>query len=203
MALPIPLLLSLRYIIPEDIINLLSFNQISWLYPYLVLGFSVGKYQQLERWFINEKLSGILILAYILGFNFVVNKANIMSIAMFPWSLFILVFTYSSIYKFTRTANSKSSNRIISILSELGQNSLGIYLIHAFFLPKLPSLDSLMALDGDYKVIQYLIGLPQSSLWAEILVAVIVGFTTGIITYTVVRIIKYNRLLSKLFLGDV
>ena len=203
MALPIPVLLAMRYIIPGNIIELLSFYHISWLYPYLVLGFAVGKYQRLERCMVNEKLAGAFIVIYILGFDLIVNKANIMSLSMFPWCLFILVFTYASIYHFTQSASSNTSKRIISILSTLGQNSLGIYLLHKFFLPNLPSLRALVSLESDSSVVKYLVELPQQSLWAETLLAILVGFTTCSITYVAVCIVKNNRFLSRLFLGDV
>lgn len=203
MALPIPVLLAMRYIIPENIIELFSFYHISWLYPYLVLGFAVGKYQRLERCMLNEKLAGAFIVTYILGFDLIVNKANIMSLSMFPWCLFILIFTYASIYHFTQSASSNTSKRIISILSTLGQNSLGIYLLHKFFLPNLPSLRALVSLESDSSVVKYLVELPQQSLWAETLLAILVGFTTCSITYVAVCIVKNNRFLSRLFLGDV
>ena len=203
MALPIPVLLGMRYFIPVDIIELLSFYHLSWLYPYLVLGFAVGKYQQLERCLLNEKLAAALIIVYILGFDIIVNKANIMSLAMFPWCLFILVFTYSSVYHFSRSSSENSNRRIISVLSVLGQNSLGIYLLHKFFLPNLPRLNAPVLIEGDSSVVQYLLSLPQQSLLAEILLAVFVGSTTGAITYVAVRVVKNNRYLSRVFLGDV
>lgn len=196
MALPIPILLGLRYVIPESLIELLSFYHISWLYPYLVLGFIVGRYQRVERWFINDKLSGILMLVYIIGFNLVVNKSNVMSLAMFPWSLFILIFTYSSIHRFTSFATSAVSLRITSILSELGRHSLGIYLVHFFFLPRTT------AFKGVYSILQSLETLSKISLWAETLLAVIVAATTCVMSYVVVRIIKNNRFLSQVLLGE-
>lgn len=200
MALPIPILLGLRYVIPGDINELMSFTQVSWLYPYLVLGFALGRYQRLDKCIRNEILSSALIVIYLIGFSRFVCKYNIMSLSMYPWSLCILIFTYSLIHRFANSATSVTSRRIIACLSELGKNSLGIYLVHYFFLPHLTKI---MTLGDGNTTIQHLASLANTSLWAEIIAAVFVGGTTCSISYVVVRIIKQNSILSRLLLGEV
>lgn len=199
MALPIPILLVLRYVLPGHINMLLSFNQVSWLYPYMVLGFALGRYQRLDKCIRNEILSSALIVIYLIGFSTFASKFNVMSLSMYPWSLCILIFTYSLIHRFANSATSVTSRRIIACLSELGKNSLGIYLVHYFFLPRLPKIITSEA--GN--TIQYLASLANTSLWAEIIAAVFVGGTTCTISYVVVRIIKQNSILSRLLLGEV
>ena len=178
---------------------LLSFNQVSWLYPYLVLGFALGRYQRLDKCIRNEILSSALLVIYLIGFSTFAGKFNVMSLSMYPWSLCILIFTYSLIHRFANSATSVTSRRIIACLSELGKNSLGIYLVHYFFLPRLPKIITSEA--GN--TIQYLASMANTSLWAEIIAAVFVGGTTCTISYVVVRIIKQNSILSRLLLGEV
>lgn len=75
--------------------------------------------------------------------------------------------------------------------------------MHKFFLPSLLNFKASAFSGGESSVVQHLLSLPQESLWVEILLAIFVGSTTGAITYVAVRVVKNNRYISRVFLGDV
>lgn len=198
-SLPIPIFFYLRTIMYEDILNILSFNQISWLYPHFVLGFIIGRYKNIDKLIKNEKLSAILVLMYLIFFNDYVFNVNTMSLKMYPWAIAIVIFIYSSIYNFVSKSKSNFSSKSINLLSNLGQNSLAIYLLHYIFLPN----KSMYHLFVSSEYLDLLSKDIFSSIGLEIFCSVLLLFTALLPTYLLVLIIKNNKFLSKILIGDI
>lgn len=198
LLLPIPVLLLVRYLIPESVIALTSFYQISWLYPYFVLGFALGRYPRLEQALLRSWVSGLLLLVYIVGYHPIVSWRNTMDIRMFPWAFCILIFTYASVFHFVQSSTSPRGVATVNLLADLGKKSLPIYLLHYLFLPMLPIKHLLSSLSLTDPLAEWF----ASSFLFEILVSVVSGGLIILFTYILVEIIQRNQFLSKLFLGD-
>lgn len=200
LLLPIPIFLYLRGgRIDEYTLNLLSFNQISWLYPYFVFGFIIGRYKEVEGLIKNEKISALFILLYIIFFNKYIFNVNTMSIKMYPWAFCIIIFIYSNISNWVSKSNSIFSSRVINMLSSLGQNSLAIYLLHYIFLQN----GSIYQIFSSNNYLESISKDIFPNICIEIFCSVLLIFTTLLPTYILVLIIKNNKFLSKILLGDV
>lgn len=167
-----------------DTIGLLSLNSISWLYPYLILGYLFYSNDFVKRFFTNEVVICISFILYSLYMATLFNFDEFQLIKNLPIEI-CGVICFLSIARYIESKRSKVSN----FLSYLGKISLPIYFLHYFFVPDItrfiPELSNISS--RETLVIVFL---------GFLITAIVLFFT--LITY---NIICSNRCLHKLLFG--
>ena len=171
--------------------NGLLLYKISSLYPFLLLGYAIGRYDSLDRVLLNKSLRWIYLSIYVfmtLVYRFYGGG---------PWIDFIrgasaVLLLYNIIRLWT--PSSDSTRRIYEGLSYIGRISLPIYFVHYFFLPKdiwlLP-------------VCKYLFGCGEYiRFMLQIIISVGLGGIVLIPTIIAVQLSRTNRYLRMLLYGE-
>lgn len=126
---------------PAEHILVLTRQRFIWLYPYLVLGFMVGRLGIIEyfRRDISGAIAMFILLSGFIGIHYLPLslRSNFYSIAD-VYRVIAPTFMVLLIYIFGHICDKK--NQVARILILLGQWSLPIYFTHYFFMPVFPGI---------------------------------------------------------------
>lgn len=168
----------------QNIIGIFSLNYLSWLYPFLILGYLFSTNDSVKRFFTNELVICVSFIFYTLYMSTYFNLEETQLIKNFPVEVSGVICVLS-IAKYIESKH----NKINEFLSYIGKISLPIYFLHYIFLFNvtmfIPNLEKF--------------GLGETMLiivLGIILTAIVLSFT--LITY---NIICSNRYLHKLLFG--
>lgn len=171
--------------------NGLLLYKIRSLYPFLLLGYAIGRYDSFNRVLLNKSLRWIYLSSYIL--MTLVHRFY----GGGPWIDFIrgasaVLLLYNIIRLWTPSRD--STRRIYEGLSYIGRISLPIYFVHYFFLPKdiwlLPVCKYLSGCGG---YIRFML---------QIIISVGLGGIVLIPTIITVQLSRTNRYLRMLLYGE-
>ncbi len=169
--------------------------KISWLFPFLILGYLMGRIKQLEYWVRDQRVGAIAFAAYLAYLWYWYLRVEDFSLVPLGLSFLGLVASYSLAYhgcNSTALDGAKPASWLTKILAYLGQVSLPIYLTHYFFLPAMPwAKDFLMGVA--YR--------PQVFAW-EFALGALGTIMVLVPTLLLIRIIKSNKYLALLLYGE-
>lgn len=168
----------------EQLSGLLSLPLISWLYPYLLIGYFVARYELIKKLYTHPivlALATAVAVATITldfyGHPILRGIPRAMSSVCVLYSICIYL--------------GGLSNRATTLLSRLGRESLGLYLWHYFFLISFPMREW----------VQYLSAGKTPLVW-ELIIGLSGSALVLIITYAWVQVLKFNPIVSRCLLGS-
>lgn len=172
-----------------------NLGKVYWLYKYFLIGYFVGKHKELQAMLVSELagcVSGLLLLISIvlhfyLGLEFqygvspLVSVANLMAVSAFAFAFYVA-------YRLS----GEPPTKLKDVFVYLGKQSLGIYLVHYFFLFDMswlrPYFDAIAS--------------SHLRLGADVLVSLGLSLLVLVPTLLVVSWIQTNRYLAFLLLGE-
>lgn len=169
----------------KQLSGLCSLPLLSWLYPYLLLGHFIARYEALHRLYTNKY---IVLLALVTAVGTIALDFN-----GFP-ILRGIPRTMSSVcvlYNFCIYLSSLPLNRGIRVLKQISSDSLGIYLWHYFFLFSFPMTEW----------VKYLSNGNGTFVW-ELILTISASAVVISLTYFVITLLKTNTITRRLFLGS-
>lgn len=170
-------------------------EKVDWLYKYFLIGYFVGKHKELQTMLVSELagcVSGLLLLVSIvlhfyLGLEFeygvssLVSVANLMAVSAFAFAFYVA-------YRLS----GEPPTKLKDVFVYLGKQSLGIYLVHYFFLFDMswlrPYFDAIAS--------------SHLRLGADVVVSLGLSLLVLVPTLLVVSWIQTNRYLAFLLLGE-
>lgn len=168
--------------------------KVYWLYKYFLLGYFVGKHEKLQTILVSEVVgcaSGLLLLVSIvlhfyLGVEFHYGVSPLFSVANL-----MAVSTFSFAFYVAYRQSAEPQTKLKDAITYLGKQSLGIYLVHYFFLFDMswlrPYFDTITS--------------PHLKFGADVLVSLGLSLLVLVPTLLVVSWIQTNRYLAFLLLG--
>lgn len=174
--------------------------KLSWLLPYLIMGYLMGRIKAVEYWVQDQRVSSIAFVGYIalLWYSYMEPDSHMFTSSLL--SLLGLIVCYSLAYHGCNRDIIGSPKETIQPtgwmtkgLVYLGRESLAIYLTHYFFLPYMPWMKDFL------ESITY---RQQVFAWEFALGAFGVVMTL-VPTLLMIRIIKCNKYLTLLFYGEM
>lgn len=168
----------------EQLSGLLSLPLLSWLYPYLLTGYFVARYQLVRRLYPHPLVvalaTAVAVATIALDFNgFPVLRG-------IPRAMSSVCVLYALSIHLGRT-----ESKLTSVLSQLGRESLGLYLWHYFFLISFPMREW----------VQYLSAGKSPLVW-ELILGLGASSLVLLITYAWVQVLKFNPIVSRCLLGS-
>lgn len=169
----------------EQITGLLSLSLLSWLYPYLLLGYFVARYEFLHNLYTNKYIVAIALSVAISTIALDFNGYPILR--GIPRAMASVCVLYNiCIYL------SRQNFKFNHIAKQIGMDSLGIYLWHYFFLFAFPMKEWVLYLS---------LGGKSSFVW-ELTLTTISATLVLSLTYCIVTILKFNPITRRLLLGS-
>lgn len=181
---------TMNYLVDKQWIGTFYPTHIQWLYPYMVLGYLMGRHNRIEHWIKDERLSALAFAGYIALLWAEYEGSKILGGV--PLTLLGLIFCYSTAYKYTENRELTNKDWITKGLIYCGQLSLPIYLTHYFFLINTPWLTPFLnSINNKAQIFGW-----------EFIIA---SGCTAIILYPtliVVKLIQGNKFLSLFLYGE-
>lgn len=169
----------------QRIYTALSWSQVTWLYPYFLLGYYLHKLPLLEKLWSNRYIVACSAIVYLCLIYVEYNGYK--PLRGIPATLSGLCFVYSVAQHLASRTDALSTR----LLSYLGRNSLPIYLTHYFFVFSTPSLI------GRLNIVEY-----GRSFGIELFVVLITVAIIMSLTLATIAIVRSNSLLAMLFYGE-
>lgn len=167
----------------------LSWEHITWLYPYFLFGYFIGRYDWIER-LVSDKL---VVAAAFFGY---VGLLYLEYNGYKPWRGYPvgaagLVFLYGSAKMLCKEFK-ENGGGISKVIKEIGRMSLPIYLTHYFFIFSVPG------------VTEYLSSIPDQNrvLTLEFLALLLCAACILVPTIIVVKLIRSNSVLALILYGE-
>lgn len=163
--------------------GLLSMPLLSWLYPYLLLGHFISRYPWLHRLYTQPYIVALVMAVAVATIALDYNGYPILR--GLPRTFASVCVVYNICLYF-----GASEHAVVRRLKAIGRDSLGLYLWHYFFIFAFPMQDWVLYLGGGEK----------SFLW-ELIISLGASLVVVALSYACVQILKFNPVISKLFLG--
>lgn len=164
------------------IYSTLSWSQVVWLMPYLLLGHFVARSQSLGSLYRNKYVVAIAFVVVVATLALDWNGYPILR--GIPKTFACVCVLYNVCLSFA-----DRDTRLSRAIKAVGSDSLGIYLWHTFFLFPFPMKDYITALAGG-----------GSFVW-ELIFTSLAGAVVVALTYAWVQVLKFNPIIKKLLLG--
>ncbi len=162
------------------------------LYCYFTVGYLVSKYNLLERYIDNHSniyTVAIVIFISLFSISVILPGVNVpLSGRLIPFAAIYIIF-----YIFKNKI--KAKNYISRSFGYLGRHTLDIYILHSFFLVKLPFI-------GD---VIHSLSLSSGTAWGGVIIGICFSLAISVVIlafcFLIWQLIRPSDILSQLFLG--